>query len=151
DVRLALNILALPIWWIGSTIVFFGTQTFRSLFAPLCFLFWLVPLPTVILDTVVRFLQYESAYAARFMLVVVGVPVIQDGLLLSMPRLDIEIARECSSIRSSLFLVIITMVLAVLFLRSMWRKFILILMTIPLAGFKNGLRVFTLVEIDTYI
>jgi len=69
----------------------------------------------------------------------------------SIPGLDIEVARDCSSIRSSLMLVVTTMVLAHLFLRSGWRKALLALAAIPLSVAKNGLRIFTIAELGTRI
>jgi len=69
--------------------------------------------------------------------------------MLSIPGLDIEVARECSSIRSSLMLIVTTMVLAHLFLRSWWRKVLLIVMAIPLSVAKNGLRIVTIAELGT--
>ncbi len=67
--------------------------------------------------------------------------------MLSIPALDIEVARACSSIRSSLVLVITTMVLGHLLLRSCWRKALLIALAIPLSFVKNGLRIFVVCEL----
>jgi exosortase len=151
DVRLSLSMLALVIWWIGSLIFCLGIRTFQTLLVPLCFLFWIVPLPTVALDEIVYFLQHQSALAARIMFSAVGVPVTQEGVMLLLPNLDIEVARECSSIRSSMMLVITTMILAHLFLRSWWRKALLIAAAIPLAAIKNGFRIFTITELGTQV
>jgi exosortase/archaeosortase family protein len=71
--------------------------------------------------------------------------------MLSIPGLDIEVARECSSIRSSLMLVVTTMILAHLFLRSWWRKALLVGAAIPLSVAKNGLRIVTIAELGTRI
>jgi exosortase len=95
-------------WLIGGVIRCFGVETFRSLLFPLCFLFWMVPLPAFLLDRAVQFLQYESAFASRILFLAIGVPVTQDGVMLSIPNLDIEVATECSSIRSSMILIVIT-------------------------------------------
>jgi len=81
----------------------------------------------------------------------IGVPVTQDGIILSIPNLDIEVARECSSIRSSLMLVVTTLVLAQLFLRSWWRKVLLVVAAIPLSVAKNGLRIVTIGELGTRV
>ena len=149
--RLSLSILALVFWWMGSVMLCFGLQTFRSFLFPLCFLLLAVPLPESVLNRIVEFLQYQSAVAARVLFRAVGVPVTQDGIMLSIPTLDIEVARECSSIRSSMMLVMTTMVLAHLFLRSWWRQLLLVLVTIPLSVMKNGLRIFTIAELGTRI
>jgi exosortase len=151
DVRLSVGMLALVIWWIGSVVLCFGTRTFRSFLFPLCFLFLLVPVPDLALRWIVEFLQQQSAVAARIMFRAAGVPVVQDGIILSIPDLNIEVARECSSIRSSLILVVTTMVLAHLFLLSWWRKALLVAAAIPLSVAKNGLRIFTIAELGTRV
>jgi exosortase len=151
DIRLSLGMLALVTWWIGSVILCFGASAFRSFLFPLCFLFWMVPAPTFVLDGIVQFLQYQSAFAARILFQAAGVPVTQDGIILAIPNLNIEVAIECSSIRSSLMLVVTTMVLAHLFLRSWWRKSLLVALAIPLSVAKNGLRIFTIAELGTRV
>ncbi len=151
DVRLALGMFALVTWWIASVLLCFGTKTFQSFLFPLCFLFLMVPIPDFALGWIVEFLQHQSALAARIMFRAAGVPVTQDGIMLSIPGLDIEVARECSSIRSSLMLVVTTLVLAHLFLRSWWRKALLVAAAIPLSVAKNGLRIVTIGELGTRV
>ena len=151
DGQLSLGMLAVVIWWIGSFFCCFGTRTSRTFIFPLCFLVLLVPLPEFALNHVVGFLQQGSAYAASLMFAIAGVPVTQDGVRLSIPGLTIEVAKECSSIRSSLMLLVTTMVLAHLLLRSAWGKTLVILAAVPLSIAKNGLRVFTLAILGVYV
>ena len=151
NVRLSLGMFALVTWWIASVLFCFGARTFQSFLFPLCFLFLMVPIPDFALSWIVEFFQQQSAEAARIMFRAVGVPVTQDGIMLSIPNLNIEVARECSSIRSSLMLVVTTTVLAHLFLRSWWRKALLIVAAIPLSVAKNGLRIFTIAELGTRV
>jgi exosortase len=151
DVRLSLSMFALVTCWIASVLWCFGARTFQSFLFPLCFLFLLVPIPKFALSWIVEFLQQQSALAARIMFRAAGVPATQDGIMLSIPNLDIEVARECSSIRSSSMLLVTTMVLAHLFLRSRWRKALLVAAAIPLSVAKNGLRIFTIAELGTRV
>jgi exosortase len=151
DVRLALSMLGLVTWWIASVILLFGAKTFRSFLFPLCFLLLIVPIPSFALNWIVEFLQQQSAAAARIMFHAIGVPVTQDGIILSIPNLDIEVARECSSIRSSMMLIVSTMVLAHLFLRTWWRQVVLVVAAIPLSVAKNGLRIVTICELGTRV
>jgi len=151
DVRLFLSMFALVTWWIGCTAFFLGIRASRVLVFPLCFLFLLVPIPAIALDEIIHFFQQQSALAARVLFLAAGVPASQDGIMLSIPGLDIEVARECSSIRSSLMLIVTTMVLAHLFLRSWWRKAMLIAVAVPLAAAKNGLRIFVIAELGTRV
>jgi exosortase len=151
DLRLSLSMLGLVLWWIGSIVLCFGLETFKSFLFPLCFLFLVVPLPQSAVNGIVSFLQYRSAIMARLLFQLARVPVSQDGIVLSIPGWDIEVAHECSSIRSSLFLVVTTAILAHLFLRSWWRKALLIALSAPLSIAKNGFRIFTITELGTRV
>jgi exosortase len=150
-VPIFLSMVALAIWWIASALCWAGIKGFRLLLFPVLFLFLVAPLPQFVVDELTHPLQLCSAYAARIMFLAAGVPVTQDGITLSIPALDIVVARECSSIRSSSMLFLVSMVLAHLFLRSWWRKALFIAATVPLAALKNGFRIFVITEIATRV
>lgn len=149
--NLCLSMIALVVWWIGSIIVCSGLETFISLLFPISFLFLITPLPDRALNWIIAFLQQQSAWAAGVLFGLAGVPVTQDGVVLSIPGLTIEVAHECSSIRSSTILVVMTLLLAHLFLRSTWRRAILVAASVPLSIAKNAIRVFTIAELGTRV
>jgi len=151
DVQLSIGILAVVIWLIGSFVFCFGSRMARHFLFPLCFLFWLVPIPTLALNKIVAIWQQGSATSASLLFSALGIPVTQDGIMLSIPGLSLEVAHECSSLRSSLMLVVTSMVLAHLFLRSFWRKAVVVLVAIPLSIFKNGIRIFTISMLGTRV
>ena len=151
DFHLMMEILAVVIWWIGSFVLCFGTKVARAMLFPICFLFWMVPPPAVALNETIKVLQYGSARATDALFAVAGIPAVQDGLLVSIPGLTVQIAKECSSIRSSLMLVVTTMVLAYLLLRSPWRRLLVIAISLPLSIAKNGLRIFTIAMLGTRV
>jgi exosortase len=148
---LSLKMFALVCFWIGAVISCLGVQAFRSIAFSMLFLFLLVPLPEPLVNLVTEFLQRESAVAADILFHAAQVPVQREGILLSIPGLDIEVAYECSSIRSSTMLVILTLVLAHLFLRSWWRQGFLVLAAIPLSSAKNAARIFIIAELGTRV
>src|SRR5258708_11384534 len=143
DMQLSIRMFSLVLSWIGAFILCSGSRVSRSLLFPLCFLFWLVPFPQAVLNEIVSLLQQGSALTAHVLFAAVGVPVAKDGVLLTIPGLTVEVAKECSSIRSSLMLVVCSMVLAHLFLRSGWSKVLVGLVAITLSVATNGLRIHT--------
>jgi exosortase len=151
DEHLTANMLALVIWLVGCFVLCFGTQVSRSLLFPLVFSFLVVPLPRFLVNGIVAWLQQGSVLAAHFLFSISRVPVVQEGLLISIPGLTVEVARECSSIRSSSILLVTTMVFAQLFLRTPWRKWLVILLAIPISVIKNGLRIFTIAMLTTRV
>ena len=151
DMQLSFSMLAIVIWWIGSFILCFGTLVARLFLFPLGFLFWLVPIPPLLLERIVAFWQHGSAISASLLFSALGIPNTQDGVFVSIPGLNLEVAQECSSVRSSLMLIVTSMVLAQLFLRSFWRKAVLDLAAIPLSIAKNGVRIFTISMLGTRV
>jgi exosortase len=151
DVQLSIRMFALVLAWIGAFVLCFGSRVSRSVLFPLCFLFGLVPFPQLALNEIVRLLQQGSAWTAYVLFAAVGIPVAQDGVRLTIPGLTVEVAQECSSIRSSSMLLVTTMVLAQLLLRSPWRKVLVIGVGVPLSVAKNGLRIFTIAMLGTRV
>ncbi len=151
DLRLSIAMFALVLWWIGAFVLCLGLRATRSLLFPLCFLFWIVPLPQTVVAGIVNLLQQGSAWIADALFAAAGVPVAKDGVMLTIPGLTVEVAQECSSIRSSSMLLVTTMVLAQLMLRSPWRKVLVIAVAILLSVAKNGLRIFTIAMLGTRV
>ena len=94
------------------------------------------------MNHIVSLLQRGSADAANWLFVIAGVAVTRDGLQLTIPGLTLEVATECSSIRSSLMLLVTSMVLAHLLLRSAWAKALSFwrqfLFPLPRTGFESS-------------
>jgi len=151
DVQLSLSMLALVAFWIASFGLCFGDGPSRRALFPLFFLLGMVPFPDFLLNPIVAGLQRGSAAAAHLLFAAARVPVAQRGVLLHIPGLTLEVARECSSMRSSAILVVTTMVLAHLLLHSPWRKALIIAVAIPLSIAKNGLRIFVIAMLATRV
>jgi exosortase len=151
DVLLSARMLGLVLWWIGAFVLCFGSRSARMVSFPLCFLLGLVPLPQLVVNGIIVVLQQESAWAAHVLFTACGVPVAQDGVVLTISGLTMHVGEECSSIRSSSMLLVTTMVLAQLLLRSPCRKALVIALAVPLSIAKNGLRIFTIAMLGTRI
>jgi exosortase len=151
DLILALQMVALVLWWIASFLFCFGWTVLQRFRFPLLFLLWMIPIPTLALNPIVAGLQRGSAIATRWLFVIFGVPVLRQGTLLQIPGLELQVAAECSSIRSSLMLLVTTMVLAHLLLESPWRKLFVVLLAIPLSVAKNAVRIFVIGTLGTRV
>ena len=136
---------------IGGFIFWFGADSFRKAMFPCLFLLLMVPLPSFILDKIVYLLQKESTAIAYQLFRLFLVPVLREQFVLVLPGVAIEVAKECSSIRSSVALFITALLAAHLYLRRPWTKFVLVALAIPLAVFKNGVRIFTLCMLAIHV
>lgn len=141
--------------WIAFILAIFanvyGWRSFSRLRFPLLFSLLAVPLPERAVSALITTLQWGSADAASLLFRLFRVPVVRDGLVFSFTQIEIEVARECSGIRSSTILVVTTLVIAQLFLKSDSSKWIAFLISLPVAVFKNGLRIFTLSLLGEYV
>jgi exosortase len=96
-------------------------------------------------------LQYASAEVTYFLFMLTPLPVFREGLYFALPGLQIEVASECSSIRSSLALLITSVLASHLCLRRWWSKAVIWSLVYPLAVFKNGVRIVTLCLLTLYV
>lgn len=122
----------------------FGAAAFRQASFPLFFLLLMIPLPPTVLNRVINLLQSGSTAIAYELFRMLSVPVFRDHFVLVLPDFSIQVAKECSSIRSSLALFIAALLAAHLYLRKPWTRILLVAVAIPLAVFKNAVRIVTL-------
>lgn len=111
---------------------------------PAAFLLFLIPLPDAAVDRAEHLLMAFSADAADLLYAVAGIPYLRDDQIFQLPGITLRIAQECSGIRSSWVLMITSLVAAYLFLRTPWRRALLVALVIPLGILRNGFRVLVL-------
>jgi exosortase len=149
--RIGLETGALIVFWIAAFMGFYGSHAFRAALFPLLFLIFSVPLPSIILDPLVALLRRGSADISYLLLKMSGTPVYREGFVFAMPRLRIEVADECSGIRSCISMLILTVLGGNLLLESWWRRILLVVIALPVMLFKNALRIMTLSLLSIYV
>jgi exosortase len=148
-----LSLLALAVvttWW-GLFFLAYGSRAARKALLPLCLLLFMVPAPQGATDQIIASLQHGSAVMAYSLFSIIGVPAIRDGMTISLPHLTIEVGPECSGIRSTVSLLILTLAGANLYLRSTYNKILLVSLLIPLSVLKNAIRIVTLSTLAIYV
>jgi exosortase len=151
DLELSLITLVIVLVWISGFILFFGMHAFAMARFPLLFLLLLVPIPQIALEKIIYFLQAGSAAVAYGLLRLLSVPVFKQGFILRLPTLDVEVAKQCSGVRSSLALLITVLIAGDFVLRSAWRKTLLALAIVPILILKNGVRIVTVSLLSIYV
>jgi exosortase C (VPDSG-CTERM-specific) len=120
---------------------FLGRAWMRAAAFPLAYLIFMVPMPDAMADALETASKYASAEVANLLFHLSGTPFLREGLVFQLPNITIEVAQECSGIRSSFVLFITSILAANLFLRGWWRRFALVAFVIPLAILRNGFRI----------
>jgi exosortase C (VPDSG-CTERM-specific) len=126
---------------IAGTFLFLGSRWARSAMFPLFFLAFMVPLPEAAVDFLENASKEASAEVANWLFLISGTPALRTGTLFQLPGISIIVAKECSGIRSSLVLAITSLLAANMFLRTTWRRALLVIAVIPLGLLRNGLRI----------
>lgn len=134
----------------GAFVLCYGHHAGRAALFPLLFLVLAAPIPDFLLQRTIAWLQAGSAEVSHVLFQLVGVPVHRNGFTFALPGVTVEVAEECSGIRSSLVLAITSLLIGHLTLRSGWAKAALIVATIPLLIVKNGIRIVTLAVLSIY-
>ena len=148
---ISLSILLFSACCIGAFLFAYGSEPFRRALFPLLFLPLMTPWPDAVRDRVIYFLQHASGVATDWFFTAANIPFTRDGVVITLPSVTIEIAQECSGIRSTLILFLVGLVLAQLFLRSGWSKFALMILLVPVTIARNGLRIFVLTTLGMYV
>jgi exosortase C (VPDSG-CTERM-specific) len=151
DDYLAFMMSAFFLFFAGGCCLFLGREIVRSLAFPIGLLVFMVPMPVFLLNVTQTFLQYGSAFVAEGLFDLSGATFFREGLVFRLPTITLEVAPECSGIHSSLVLLITSSIASYLFLRSPWKRAVLILAVIPLALLRNGFRVYVIGELCTHI
>jgi exosortase len=121
--------------------LFFGSKWMAGMAFPFAFLMFMIPPP----DAAVKWLENASgivsAVVAAFYLKINGLLLARHGTVLDLPGISLEVGPECSGIRSSWVLFLSTLLTSHLFLRTRWRRIVLVAFTVPLGILRNGFRI----------
>ena len=148
---LSLMTFSVLVLWLGVFILLYGLQTFKRATFPLLFLFFMVPIPSAVTQAAIEFLQRGSTEAVNVLFYLLGVPATREGFVFHLPGLSIEVLENCSGIRSSIALVITSVIASKLLLRKGWTRSLVAISIVPIAILKNGIRIVTLSILGVYI
>jgi exosortase len=150
DYAAILTLSSLIMLW-GAFIFAYGINAFTVSLFPLLFLVFMIPGPAFVMEKIISFLQIGSTEFANFLFWVSQAPYLREGFVFHLPDISVEVAPQCSGIRSALALFITALLAGYLFLNSWWRRIILVLCIFPITMFKNGIRIATLTLLGAYV
>ena len=140
--RLGLLTLSFLCCFAAGGFFFLGRAWMRAAAFPLAYLIFMVPMPDAMADALETASIAASAEAANLLFHLSGTPFLRAGLVVfQLPNITLEVAQECSGIRSSWVLFMTSILAANLFLKTPWRRFVLVAFIIPLAILRNGFRI----------
>jgi len=134
--RTSFILLAIGLIW-----TLLGTQMLGRLKFVLFVLCLAIPLPTILFNQITFPLQLFASHIASVVLPVFGVPVLQEGNVINLPAMPLEVAQACSGIRSLMSLFAVAVIYGYFLERDNWRRVVLALASIPIAIAANVVRI----------
>jgi exosortase len=125
----------------GLIWTFFGRPMLRRLLFPLFVLVLAIPFPAIVFNQITFPLQLLASHLASMILPLMGVPVLQDGNVIELPVMKLEVAEACSGIRSLMSLFTLAVFYGYFLEKTTARRVILALASIPIAVAANVARI----------
>jgi len=113
----------------------------RALAFPLFLLFFMVPIPAVIYNSITFPLQLLASKVSTQALDVLQIPVLREGNVMELAEQKLNVVEACSGIRSLLSLTFLSLVYGYFFESKTWMRVALFAATIPIAIVANASRV----------
>lgn len=135
------SILSFVSFTVASVAWAVGPAAVRAAVFPLGFLFIMVPPPPAAMHGLETWLQHTSADVVAVFFQVAGVENVRDGLLFHLKNITLEVAPECSGIRSTLFLEVLSLFTGYFFLKSAAHRTLLAVAAPLLGVVRNGFRI----------
>lgn len=125
----------------GLVWTFLGRAMLRELLFPILILLLAIPFPAIVFNQITFPLQLLASKFASMILPLLGVPVLQEGNVIQLPIMKLEVAEACSGIRSLMSLFTLAVFYGYFLERTTGRRFILALASIPIAVAANVVRI----------
>lgn len=126
---------------IGIAVSLYGARV-RHLLFPLLILLFIVPFPPFLNRLLTFKLKMTASTLAVDMLNAIGVSVVQEGNIIDLGIDKLQVADACSGLRYFMPLILMGLLVGHFFSSSSLRKVLILVVTVPLAVFINGLRIF---------
>ncbi len=128
---------AVAVWTLGGGFV-------RQIALPCAFLAFMAPLPPAWVGGIEIGLQYASAEVSSWFFAWTGASYLRQGLVFQLPNITLQVAPECSGIRSTLVLFITSLIAGYMFLKRPWQRAAFSALVIPLGIARNAFRIVTI-------
>ena len=126
----------------GVVCLVYGRQTLRKYLFAIGFLVFMIPLPVALYTMLANPLQLVVSRAASVIMNAVGVPVLCEGNMMTLPGgIKMFVAEACSGMRQLTGFLALTAAVAYLSGRPFWYRLVLVASAIPVAMVANIARV----------
>lgn len=125
----------------GFILMLFGRRVFHLTWVPLLYLLLAMPIWDSLLGRLGPPSQALSGAIAVSLLHLIGVPAVQEGTLIVLPTLILDVLPQCSGVNQLVAIVAMTLPAAYLWLQGYARRLTLVGIAVAVAYLSNGVRI----------
>lgn len=118
-----------------------GTSMLKWAGPAMAFLVFMFPLPSVLENSVLLFLQKLAAIASTWVLQLLGAPALREGNKIIIDQIPLDVADACSGLRMCTIFGAMSVAMAILINRPWWDRLTILLSAIPIALATNTIRI----------
>ncbi len=151
ECSISLAVFSAIIFWAGIYLALYGFKSFKLAIFPIGFLLFAIPLPPSIMNWLVKEIAGSSVYITDIAFSLIRIPFVREGIEIYLPGYILVVGPECAGWRSSIALVMISLLAGHFFLKKFKHKLLLAAVAIPMIIIKNGIRIVVLYLIAYFI
>lgn len=125
----------------GSALSMLGWRAFRVVMIPLAILFFMIPLPNFVFNTLSSKLQLISSEIGVAVIRLFDISVYLEGNVIDLGVYKLQVVEACSGLNYLFPLMTLGFITAYFFTGEFWKKTIIFLSTIPITVLMNSFRI----------
>ncbi len=126
---------------LGFVLSMMGKTAFRIVVVPLTMLFFMIPLPNFIFNSLSAYLQLISSEIGVAVIRLFDISVYLEGNVIDLGVYKLQVVEACSGLNYLFPLMTLGFITAYFFTGSIWKKVVIFLSTIPVTVFMNSFRI----------
>lgn len=136
---------------LGSALLFLGQVQFRRALGPILFLFFMIPLPQILITSFSFYLKLLATSFAEVILRLMGLKVIREGNVIFFLKERFVVGDPCSGLRSIISFLALGVVLSYFSSLTLRARIFLILISLPISLVVNVLRIVSVVFLSKFL
>jgi exosortase D (VPLPA-CTERM-specific) len=118
-----------------------GTAAFRVIAVPLCLLFFMVPFPNFIYNSLSSKLQLLSSEIGVMVIRAFGIGVFLEGNVIDLGSYKLQVIEACNGLRYLFPLMTLGVIVAYFYHAALWKRVLIFVSTVPITILMNSFRI----------
>lgn len=124
----------------GISFFLFGGRFTKTIWLPLVYLIFMVPLPAIIWNRIAFPMQLFASAITEDVVRFIGIPILREGNVLHLAQTSLEVVDACSGLRSLVNILGLAVGLGFVMNKEAWKRWALLLAAFPIAVIVNIIR-----------